>query len=428
MADDYSPAISPDEDEEQKKWQGVPYAYAPALPPLSAPPSPVTSTAPAPKYESVPQPAPDLPLEQAPGPQRPSWSQYAPAEKHGWGKVGSVLASLNPLSNEIVNERPMQNAERNYKAAASDFDKSQADKLATEKQTSETGLQSSLGKEAEAKAYEALHPKVAEPDQPLPNGNQANQMLTRRFQVLHPGEALPPDYVLPPNATKSDYARIDESLKNEEAAMGSKDARDTAQADRTQTHADAQANIAESRKQRQSNFDISREDRQTREEQARTDKLSKPTADEQRRSDLTENLNENLSALEEIVNRKPELFGPYHGRLTSLKAAIGTDDPDIAALETIKHQLGMAQISAHGMRSAQGISAASDSILNSFHNSPDAVRGAINAARKSVSTFTQDVERKQGGGNKAPAAGTVEGGYKFKGGDPSKKENWEKAP
>ena len=122
----------------------------------------------------------------------------------------------------------------------------------------------------------------------------------------------------------------------------------------------------------------------------------KPTADEQRRSDLTENLNENLSALEEIISRRPELFGPLAGRWSELRGKFGSDDPDIGALQTIEHQLGMAQISAHGMRSAQGIQTAADSIMNHMHSSPRALMGAIEAARNSVSTFTGDVDRKTG--------------------------------
>lgn len=120
---------------------------------------------------------------------------------------------------------------------------------------------------------------------------------------------------------------------------------------------------------------------------------NKPTADEQRRSDLAENLNENLSTLEEIVTRRPDLFGPIAGRWTGLKGALGSNDPDIGTLETIKHQLGMAQISAHGMRSAQGIDGAANSILNSFKNGPDAVKASIAAARNSVKTFTADASR-----------------------------------
>ena len=121
----------------------------------------------------------------------------------------------------------------------------------------------------------------------------------------------------------------------------------------------------------------------------------KPTADEQRRADLAENLNENLDKLTEIATRRPDLFGPIHGRMTSLKGFIGSDDPDVATLETIKHQIGMAQISAHGMRSAQGVESAAESIINSFKNGPDAVKASAEAARNSVKTFTGDVSRAQ---------------------------------
>jgi len=129
----------------------------------------------------------------------------------------------------------------------------------------------------------------------------------------------------------------------------------------------------------------------------------KATPDEQRRADLAENLNENLATLEEIVSRRPDLFGPIAGRLTGYKGALGTNDADIGTLETIKHQIGMAQISAHGMRSAQGVGAAAESILNSFKNGPDAVKASINAARNSVKTFTDDANKGNQRGPVSPA-------------------------
>lgn len=130
-------------------------------------------------------------------------------------------------------------------------------------------------------------------------------------------------------------------------------------------------------------------------------KSATPTADEQRRADLAENMNENLNQLEEIVKRSPNLFGPAAGRLTSLRGTIGTGNEDIAALETLKHQLGMAQLGAHSMRSAQGVEKAAESILNGFNNTPEAILASIAAARNSLKTFHDDVTRK--GGDAGPA-------------------------
>lgn len=131
----------------------------------------------------------------------------------------------------------------------------------------------------------------------------------------------------------------------------------------------------------------------------------KPTADEQRRADLAGNLNENLDQLEEIVNRRPELFGPLAGRWTDLKGKFGSNDPDIAGLQVIEHQVGMAQISAHGMRSAHGIGDAANSIFNGLHSGPQALKSAISKVRTSVKTFQDDVAKAKGEMPSAPAGG-----------------------
>lgn len=133
--------------------------------------------------------------------------------------------------------------------------------------------------------------------------------------------------------------------------------------------------------------------------QARIDlKLSEkgPNAQEVMRGDMAQNLNENLTQLEDIVNRRPDLFGPVAGRITGAKESVGTSDPDIAALKTIEDMMGRAQVSAHGMRNGSQVEKAANSILNSFHNSPAAIKSAIQAARNSVQTFTQNDEGKGG--------------------------------
>ena len=123
---------------------------------------------------------------------------------------------------------------------------------------------------------------------------------------------------------------------------------------------------------------------------ADTTKTAKLSSDEQKRADLAQNMNENINALEDIANRRPDLFGPVAGRLTDAKTALGTSDPDIAQLQVIKHQLGMVAQGAHGMRSAQGVESAANSLTNGYHNSPEATKAALEAARSSVKTFLSD--------------------------------------
>jgi hypothetical protein len=125
--------------------------------------------------------------------------------------------------------------------------------------------------------------------------------------------------------------------------------------------------------------------------QAGTSFPSKPTSDEVRRADLANNMEENLNQLEEIVKRRPELFGPIAGRMTSAKRFIGTDDPDVAALGAIKEYLGMASVGTHAMRNAQHVVQAANAVMNSYKNDPQAVLAAIQAARNSIQTFKNDV-------------------------------------
>jgi hypothetical protein len=122
-------------------------------------------------------------------------------------------------------------------------------------------------------------------------------------------------------------------------------------------------------------------------------KGDRATVDEQKRADLAKNMNENLNAMEDILSRRPELFGPIAGRLTDAKAGLGTDDPDIAKMINIKHQLGMVAQGTHGMRSAQGIESAANSLLGGFHNSPAATKAALESARTSAATFLDDANK-----------------------------------
>lgn len=140
---------------------------------------------------------------------------------------------------------------------------------------------------------------------------------------------------------------------------------------------------------------------------------AKPSADEQRRADLGNNMKENLDQLEEIVRRRRDLFGPLAGRKVEAQQDTswwnpfsGTTDKDVAALKAIKEYLGMASVGTHSMRNAQHVGAAADAVMSGFRNSPEATLAAIQDARKSIETFMQDVEQPGRAGKGIPNRGT----------------------
>lgn len=82
----------------------------------------------------------------------------------------------------------------------------------------------------------ASKPKLEEVDKPLGATTPAlNQAMTDRWQVLNPGKPLPPEYTLPPNATRGDYDRIDKALSGVETAQGTEAQRKAAAEARAMT-------------------------------------------------------------------------------------------------------------------------------------------------------------------------------------------------
>ena len=82
-----------------------------------------------------------------------------------------------------------------------------------------------------------LKPKEpVEGERPLTNVDQMNKALESRYQILHPGGALPPHFTLPANATQKDYDRIDKALEGNERALGTKAQQDAANTARNQAH------------------------------------------------------------------------------------------------------------------------------------------------------------------------------------------------
>lgn len=135
---------------------------------------------------------------------------------------------------------------------------------------------------------------------------------------------------------------------------------------------------------------------------------TKPTADEDRRDDMAQSLNVMADRLEEITARRPDLVGKFAGRATKLRSMIGTSDPDVAEMNNIRENLGQLALSAHSMRNANHIATAADSMVNSFYNSPDAMKAGLESAKRTATTMETYhrptlAGQVQGQGRQAPA-------------------------
>jgi hypothetical protein len=137
-----------------------------------------------------------------------------------------------------------------------------------------------------AAAYEKVQ-QAKQEAKPTPAGDQPlgdkvapmNQALAQRYQVLNPGKPLPPQYTVPPNATRADYEMIDKALEAEERARGTKEQQDTTNAMRAQTAAFAQ----QAREDAKGSKVDARSDKSYSYNNDKLDKLGKPIEDAQAR-------------------------------------------------------------------------------------------------------------------------------------------------
>jgi hypothetical protein len=334
---------------------------------------------------------------------RPQWKDYAPPEQHGWSRFGHALAAINPITNHIFNEMPEQRAEERYKNATAEYEAPIADAA----KEAETEQKESAAEKDRAEANAKLHPQPKEGLTPeettihdLMTGNnggpRVNPATGKPYSHLDAYTAVQQAKAdTKPEKTPNDFEQY--------YADWLKDNRfpDTAHNRLLARSAFAAAGQAPQRPQQQ--LVVTPDGKVIEVKPGMTIPAgsktvsgdlagAKPNAEELKRSEMAENMEENLAKLEDIVKRRPELFGPLNGRLTQGKMMLGSDDPDIGALNTIKDQIGMAQQSAHSMRSAQHVEAAAASILNGFKNGPDAINSSIKTARDSLKTFTKDVQ------------------------------------
>lgn len=121
----------------------------------------------------------------------------------------------------------------------------------------------------------------------------------------------------------------------------------------------------------------------------------------QNRAALADNVEENLKTVEDVMQRRPDLFGKVSGNLSNAALAIGSNDPDKLAYNQAVENLSIANAGMHQMRSKYAIEG---SIKNlNFKNGVDGVKGTVASIRKSAEQFKGEA----GDATPAPTAATA---------------------
>lgn len=144
------------------------------------------------------------------------------------------------------------------------------------------------------------------------------------------------------------------------------------------------------------------------------------TASERKQVDLAENSLHNVDSMESILQRRPDLLGKLQGRITQGKIGTGTDDKDLGTLEETLDNFALSTTGTHGTKAQAAREDAKKALLNGFKNGPQAVQGAIAAAKSSLGNLAAAGKPKgldgkpyvykdqpQGGTPAAPAAATA---------------------
>lgn len=136
--------------------------------------------------------------------------------------------------------------------------------------------------------------------------------------------------------------------------------------------------------------------------------LPKVGADEKKKAELAENIAENAIQAADILHKRPDMFGPVSGRITNIDQMKGNDDPDIAKMGVIIHNVAMANSGVHGFRSQEGVKDTENDLINKFHNGPRSIANALLFLTKSTQTFI-DNARPEGYKTHSKMGGALKG-------------------
>lgn len=166
---------------------------------------------------------------------------------------------------------------------------------------------------------------------------------------------------------------------------------------------------------------------------------SAPTSATRGQAQTAQRVLDEMPRITQEITGAADKLGPVHGRMLVrylLGAAGSTGDPNVdQQLSTLRTDLmfmgsGSAKFHINSVRQAE----AYEKLLDAGKSPAEALQGtlesikswATTAARQERGFGEQGPRRNDAATEKGPKAGAVEDGYRFKGGDPAKAENWEK--